>query len=266
MRTLLLLPLLITVLSACSLRSGKDADDNSAPRQYLIDGQADVMLFDDRGDWPDESNSLRKILFEHGVSYKVVTAQDLNDMHVEDMIKAKLLIMPGGDSDLISASLYTETGIALREAVQEHGMSFLGFCAGAWLAVAPKPQPGMDPVYGLGLIDGALLKHTYLEKQGLTFATPVITFADGTKRRQLWYGGPITPEVSGGVFARFEDGTPAITQVLSGKGLVTISGIHPTANKTILKKISAYVKQAIAPDLTWKLIDSGINKKHLPAF
>lgn len=273
LKTSSLLLFLFIALTSCGLRNATDSKkEDLAPKQFLINGKADVMLFSGPGEWRAEGRSLRQLLFEKGISYKTVTPEDLNDMPVAEMIKSKLLIIPGGDSDIISATLYTDTGIALREAVQEYGLSYLGFCAGAWLAVAPKPDPGLDPVYGLGLVEGQLLKEepvlpdVHRDKLGMKYALPLITLADGSRRRLLWYGGPVTPETQDGVIARFESGKPAITQIKSGKGLVTISGIHPTANKSILSSINIYAKEAIAPDLTMQLIESGLNRRPLPTF
>ena len=251
---------------SCQLRSGPELEDKLPPSNFLINGKADVLVYTGKSNWILEVQSILTILFSHGISYREVTAKELNEITLEELLQSKLLVMPGGDSDLISAGLYTETGINLREAIQEHGLNYLGFCAGAWLAVAPKPEPGLDPSYGLGLVDGPLLKKTYLQKQGLQYATPQITFADGIKRKQLWWGGPVTPDLPGSVYARFDDGTPAITQMYSGRGFVILSGVHPTATKAILNSIKSYEREAIAPDIAWKLIDSALNQKPLPTF
>lgn len=264
MKNIILL-LVSFLLISCGLREASN-EEPPAPHTFLINDNADVLVYTGKSNWLLEVASIRTTLYRHGISYREITAPELNDISLQDLLKSKLLIIPGGDSDLISAGLYTDTGIKLREAIQEHGLNYLGFCAGAWLAVAPTPDPGMDPLYGLGLFDGPLLQKTFLQKKGLLYEITEITFASGTKRKQLWWGGPVTPDLPANVYGRFSDGTAAISQMWSGKGVVVLSAVHPTATKEILASIQKYEKEAIDPDLTWKLIDSALNQKPLPSF
>jgi hypothetical protein len=91
-------------------------------------------------------------------------------------------------------------------------------------------------------------------------------FADGSIRRLLWYGGPITPDLPSSVVARYSDHTPAISQIHSGKGVVVISGLHPAVNKDILARVGIFEKDAIAPEYAWELLEAVLDHKLLPTF
>jgi hypothetical protein len=82
----------------------------------------------------------------------------------------------------------------------------------------------------------------------------------------LWFGGPITPDLPGGVIARYPDGNPAISQMKIGKGFAILSGFHPTANKKILGALGLFEKEAIAPELGWTMIDAAIRGEPMAAF
>ncbi len=100
---------------------------------------------------------------------------------------------------------------------------------------------------------------------GKPFALDEAQFADGTRRKLLWYGGPVTPEIPGGVIARYSDGSPAISQMQSGKGFVIISGLHPAATKSILDWLGIRDQEAIAPEFAWELLRAVIQGKALSA-
>jgi diaminopimelate decarboxylase len=52
----------------------------------------------------------------------------------------------------------------------------------------------------------------------------------------------------------------------SGEGFVIVSSLHPTANDYILAALELTNRDAIAPDIAWKLIDSAIHRKPMPAY
>jgi glutamine amidotransferase-like uncharacterized protein len=230
------------------------------------DSNRSVLIFNGDSIWVSEADSIESILQDHRVSYQEVDSKGLDQMTLDQITSYGLLIIPGGYAPTVTASLSHQTHEILREAVQDRGMNYLGFCAGAWLAVAPAPPPGQDVSYGLGLIDGPLLTENYLEKEGFEFKIVPAEFPGGSKRNLLWYGGPITPEISGGVVARYPDGTPAITQVHSGLGFLTLSGLHPTATPGILSVLGFSDLSAVAPDFTWALLDSSMSQQPLPTF
>ena len=230
------------------------------PRNYKID----ALLFSGSGTWSIEVASLEDILTSHGVSFQKVTSAEMNTMNVADFANFGLLIFPGGSGGTQAGSLSSATKAALREAVQVRGVSYVGFCAGAFIAVAPKPAAGKDVSYGLGIVPGSELEYYYLENQGVPMAMTKNTFADGTSRDVLWYGGPMTPNTPGTVVAKYPDGSPAISEMWSGNGFVMISGPHPAAPPAA--KAGFNDSDGADYDLAWTLMSAALHQQPLPVF
>jgi glutamine amidotransferase-like uncharacterized protein len=262
--------LLAILIPACAMPLGSAgpaaSQSNHPPTSHRNGGRTDVLLFSGAASWGAEVDSLAEILLEHGVTYQEATSEELNAMSSDELAGYSLLIVPGGDAPTLTASLTTATHAKLRYAVQSQGLNYLGFCAGAWAAIAPAPAPGGDVSYGLGIVDGPVEQQNYLSKQGREFAISRAAFPDGSQRDLLWYGGPVTPDTPGGVIAKYADGTPAISQMWSGQGFVIVSGLHPAANVLIMNALGLNDPEAIDPDFAWKLLNSGLNRLPLPAF
>lgn len=235
---------------------------SQSPRVYKID----ALLFNGRGVWADEVASLRTILSSHGASFDEVSSDQLDRMSIDEISQYGMLIFPGGSGSTQAGSLNAETHARLRQAVQELGVGYIGFCAGAFIAVAPAPEPGRDVSYGLGVVDGPILDYYYLENQGKTIAMTLETFADGTQRDLVWYGGPVTPAISGGVVARYPTGDPAITQIWSGKGFVMLSAVHPAAPQRIRDYYGLSDRDGLDFNLTWRLLNATLLQKPLQTF
>lgn len=232
------------------------------PRNF----RTDVMLFTGDGSWATEVYSLEDILSSNGASYEEVDSDQLDAMSVDEISQYGLVLFPGGMGGEESGSLSTTTHANLREAVQEKGVSYLGICAGAFIAVAPAPAAGQDVNYGLGVVNGPSLNYYHLEDEGTDIAMTLYSFADGKKADILWYGGPITPNIPGGVIAKYPDGNPAITQMWSGKGFVMLVGGHPTATEETLDVLGVSSSDGTHQDIAWNLIDAAIHRNPMKAF
>ncbi len=228
--------------------------------------KTDVLLYTGLGAWAADITSLESILSDQGASYDEVNSDQLNSMTVDELAQYGLIIFPGGQGGTQASSLTEITHANLRAAVQERGVSYFGICAGAFIAVAPAPQDGGDVSYGLGIVNGPILDYYYLENQGTDIAMTMHSFADGTKADILWYGGPMTPNVSGGVIAKYPDGSPAISQMKSGKGFVILSGGHPTATESTLSALGVRSSDGTHLDITWNLINAALHGKPMQAF
>lgn len=225
----------------------------------------DVMLFAGSGTWGTEVNNLENIMNAHGVKYQVVTSAQLDAMSVDQMAQFGLMIFPGGSGGTEADSLSSQTHTNLREAVQARGVSYLGFCAGSFIAEAPAPAAGQDVSYGLGVVAGPELDYYYLENQGTDIAMTPLTFADGSTQDILWYGGPVTPSTAGGVIAKYPDGNPAITELWSGKGFVILSGVHPTADQATLAAVGMSSTDGTHQDTAYNLINAALHQQPMPA-
>lgn len=249
-----------------TMMNGNGAGSPTMPISMQRTYQTDVMLFVGDGTWAAEISSLRSILSAHAATVQEVTSAQLNAMSVDDMAKFGLMIFPGGAGGTEAGSLTSQTHANLREAVQQRGVSWLGFCAGAFIAEAPAPAAGQDVSYGVGVVNGPVLNYYSLENQGTDIAMTLEKFPDGSTMDLVWYGGPVTPNVAGGVIAKYPDGNPAISQIRSGMGFVILSGVHPTATQSILSSLGLTSTDGTHTDFAWKLISAALNQQPLPAF
>ena len=234
----------------------------SPPRAY----STDALLFAGTGTWSDEVAVLEQLLLAKRATYSKVSSAALDAMSVDDLAKFGVMIFPGGSGGAEAAGLSVDTHARLRQAVQQRGVNYVGFCAGSFIAVAPAPAPDHDVSYGLGVAAGPELQYYYLENQGTDIAMTLQTFADGTQADILWYGGPVTPDLPGGVIARYPDGKPAISEQWAGQGFVVLSGGHPAANSAMLASLGMQSTDGTHPDLAWKLISAALHQQPWPAF
>jgi len=269
---------MIGALSACNpagdgFASGPSSGAHGfqAPSQTAVQKQrkwsTDALLYAGDGSWSDEVGSLENIMNSNHMSFLAVSSADLDAMSLDELAQFGVLVFPGGHGGVIADSLSAATHARLRAAVQQRGVSYIGFCAGAFVAVNPKPTPGQDVNYGFGVVDGPELPYYYLENTlNPDIAMTMETFADGSKRDLVWYGGPITPSVPGGVIAQYPNGEPAITELQSGNGFVILSAVHPTATQATRDVFGLHDSDGLDLDIAWNLLHAALHSKPLPAF
>lgn len=256
----------LTSSDSTSSKSPTPDGDSSAPAPVARTWSTDALLFTGSGTWSSEVANLRAILSGGGTSFQEATSAQLNAMSLDDLARFGVLIFPGGSGGTEASSLTSQTHARLRAAVQVRGVGYIGFCAGAFIASAPAPAVGGDVSYGLGVVEGPILDYYYLENQGTSVAMTLASFPDGSTKDLLWYGGPVTPDVPGGVIAKYPDGSPMITQVWSGKGLAVLVGTHPTANQATLSALGVSSSDGTHQDFAWTLIRAAMLGQTLPAF
>ncbi|MBU6375499.1 MAG: hypothetical protein KGQ59_05845 [Bdellovibrionales bacterium] len=191
----------------------------------------DVLLFNGTGVSTSDWQSTEKIIASQGWSYQLVNTAELNAMSLDQLAAFRVMVFPGGSGGTIAGSLNTDARLRVRQAVRDRGVGYVGFCAGAWIAVGPEAEGDSVASYGLAVAKGAVLPYYTVTpgQSNPTAAMIPVTFSDQSKRELVWWGGPSTPEWSSGVIARYPRGEPAISETWSGKGLVVISGPHPEA-------------------------------------
>ena len=189
-----------------------------------------ILLFNGIGTSVSDWQSLVQIINSMGLTYQLVNSASLNAMSLSTLKNYKMILIPGGNSNVINSALTTATMIRVRQAVRDGGVNFLGICAGAFDAVGVDTFSNSTAYYGFAVAEGAYLKHWYPNGNSILITAIVpIVFADKSSRYMMWWDGPTTPEFSGGVVARYPDGKPAISQKFSGAGFVIVSGVHPEA-------------------------------------
>lgn len=233
----------------------------------------DALLFDGPGAWSAEVPAIEQILSKHGATYRTVSPSELNAMSLDDLSQFGAIIFPGGYGNQMADSLSAATQVRLRQAVRERGVNYVGFCAGSFIAVGATPADGQRAEYGLSIVDGPKLSYYYLEdefvrqgRESEDWAMTMYSFADGSKRDVLWYGGPVTPDLPGHVVAKYPNGDAAISQLWSGNGLVMLSAGHPTVPTSVSASFGLNDSDGSDQELAWKLIDSAIHQRELPTF
>lgn len=192
----------------------------------------DVLIYAGDAAAYDDPEALAAIAESKGLTHQSVTSAELNQMSLDDLAKFGTIAWPGGYAGQMSDSLTAQTRDNIRRAVQERGVSFVGICAGAFIAVSP------DTSWGLSIVKAETLPYYHLEDEGTDDAMVGIKLTQGSDRQLVWWGGPYLPEWQGGVIARYSDNNqPAIAQTWSGNGLVILSGPHPEAPENWRSKL-----------------------------
>jgi hypothetical protein len=224
---------------------------------------ADFLVFVGDGTWGTEVGDVEALFTAHGATFQEASSAQLDAMSAQDMASFGVIYIPGGEGGTEAASVSAATHANLRAAVQQLGASYVGFCAGAFVAVAPAPPPGGDVSYGFGVVDGPVLDYYTGPGSDQTYAMTLESYPDGTSENILWYGGPVTPNT--GVVARYPTGEPAISQIRSGNGLVLIGGVHPDLSQGSLDALGV-TPDTPSQDIAWKVLQAALSRTPLSTF
>jgi len=217
----------------------------------------DVMVFTGAGTWSSEIPDAEALLTSKGATYQEVNSAQLDAMTPADMATFGVIFIPGGTGSTEAESVSAQTHANMRAAVQTLGVSYVGFCAGAFVAVAPAPTAGGDVSYGFGIVNGPVPDEYAGPGTDAAYFSVVLSFTGGGSENILWYGGPITP--STGVLATYPTGDPAISQVWSGTGLVLVAGTHPDLTTATLDALGV-TPDTSAQDTAWKIFNAAITQ------
>ncbi|MFN8790984.1 MAG: BPL-N domain-containing protein [Bdellovibrionales bacterium] len=138
--------------------------------------------------------------------------------------KASVWIQPGGNAIDAALAISKEERKLIRNFVANGG-SYLGFCAGAFLADAWADNA--NTVRGLGIIP--VVSYDYASS---TKPFMVMLNWQGKRRHVYFQGGGAfsTPKKGDAlVVATYPNGAPAVIYSVFGRGKVAISGPHPEA-------------------------------------
>ena len=179
-----------------------------------------VLLFNGEGTSPTDVAAIESILDGMRLSYSEVNSGRLNHTSMAQLNAHRLLIVPGGNFEVIGKGLARETSANIRKAV-EAGLSYLGLCAGAFFGAN-------SPYNGLNLTSGVRFAFYSAENRGIRKAAVTITDAGSGTLDQYWEDGP---QLSGWglVIAKYPDGAPAVVEGSLGRGWIVFSGVHPEA-------------------------------------
>jgi len=279
-----LLSVLSMALAAASLTAACNSGDNGLPdssssdpsnpelQNLLASGNGSrnystqVMLFNGTGISTSDWQTTEIIIKGAKLTYQLVNSAQLNAMTLDQMTSFGLMIFPGGYGNQITNGLTAATRINVRAAVRERGVSFFGICAGAFVIQNTEPKAGQASSYGFALTTGNGIMSEYLPDGLEPVAAMVpVTFADGTIRQLVWWGGPITPEWTNGVIARYKTGDPAISETWAGNGFVIAAGPHTEAPQG-WRATAGNDSDGLDYDIALKLIMAALNQQPLATF
>ena len=220
---------------------------------------APILLFAGKGTSPGDVAAVVQILNNSHLQYATATSSQLNRMSASQLMTYRLVIVPGGNFMDMSASLTPETTASIREAVQ-HGVNYLGICAGAFLA-----GDGGGYYNGLDLTSGVRFGFYAAERQGIRKAAVAVAGLDGPAIEHYWEDGP---ELTGwgAVVAKYPDGTPAVVEGTSGQGWVILVGVHPEAPETWRRGMNFTTSADDANAYAATLVKAALTRTWLPHY
>lgn len=216
---------------------------------------APILLFDGEGTSPGDVAAIEAVLSRSRLAYSTADSSQLGDMSVSRLGEYRLLIVPGGNFIDMGKNLGPSAAARIRDAVQD-GMSYLGICAGAFLA-------GNIPDNGFNLTSGVKFKFYAAEEQGIRKAAVAIVSVGAPTLEQYWEDGPQLTGW-GAPVGRYPDGTPAIVEGTSGKGLVILSGVHPEAPASWRRGMTFTTPVDADETYAASLISAALNRTWLP--
>jgi pyridoxal 5'-phosphate synthase pdxT subunit len=161
-------------------------------------------------------------LEEHERAIHTLGVESIRVLDVTDLKKVTHLIIPGGESTVISAFLdKTGIGSEIVRRVKEHSLSVLGTCAGAIL-LATEVVPN-EKISLLGLIDITIERNSY-GRQAQSFEASIILEPTQKKFNAVFIRAPKIMEVRGDakILATHEN-NPILVQ----QNNVLVSTFHP---------------------------------------
>ncbi len=203
----------------CGSRNSQTASTvPSANLPPAIPAANPVLLFIGTGTSSSDVSAVESVLAASGLRFTTADTIQLNAMSEQQLAGYRLIIIPGGNSITIGQNLTVNASAAIRGAVQDYGVHYLGICAGAFFG-------GYSIYNGVDLTSGVSFDFFADEFKGIHLEPVAISFPNNAPMDVYWQDGP---QLSGWgkVVAKFPDGTPAIVEGQSGEGFVIFTGVH----------------------------------------
>jgi glutamine amidotransferase-like uncharacterized protein len=215
-----------------------------------------ILLFTGRGTSANDVAAVETVLKHRHLDYWTANSRQLNAMNEAQLMKYRLLIIPGGDFIAMSNALGPNATKNIHNAVQ-HGLNYLGLCGGAFLAGTASYNSLHLATVQFGFYSA--------ERRGIRKAIVAISSIDGKPVEHYWEDGP---QLSGwgDVVGRYPDGTPAIVQGTVGKGWVMLTGVHPEAPQKWWRGLSFRTSASAANTYAGTIIDAALHRTSLPHY
>jgi glutamine amidotransferase-like uncharacterized protein len=234
----------LTLLSLCACNAPASPD-------------ADILLFTGTGASPGDVAAIKALLRRNALSFATTDTRALNEMSQERLRAYRLLIMPGGNFEVMGNNFSPAASANIRASV-EAGLNYLGICAGAFYA-------GASPYNGANLTNGVRFNFYAISAKGVRKAAVPIATPDGRTLEHYWEDGP---ELSGWgePIAFYPDETPAVVQGHVGKGWVILTGTHPEADESWRRGMHFSTPAGAANTYASSLILAALNGERLEHF
>jgi hypothetical protein len=246
-------------LAACGSQSSQSAAVRPpVVLPPVIPSAQPVLLFVGDGASSTDVTAVEGVLNTLGIGYITADSTQLNAMSEPQLGGYKLVIVPGGDSIMIGQSLTAETSSAIRGAVQDYGVHYLGLCAGAFFG-------GSSTYNGVDLTAGVPFDFYADEFKGIHEESVELSLPGNSSLDVYWQDGP---QLSGwgAVVAKFPDGTPAIVEGQVGKGFVIFTGVHPEAPASWRAQLMFTTPLSVDLQYAGTVVQGALNGSPLPHF
>jgi glutamine amidotransferase-like uncharacterized protein len=221
----------LTSATFIAVRSGGPAQNVRAPATASPTSAeaGSILLFSGKGTSPEDVLAIEAVLENNHLSYSTVDSWQLNAMSESRLREYRLFIMPGGNFIDIGNNLTSGTTVNLRNAI-DHGLNYLGICAGGFFAGHLTGYNSLD-------LTGGVQFRFYDAGRGIGKAVVSVAVAGGPALDQYWEYGP---QFSGwgSAIGKYPDGTPAIVEGSYGRGWVILAGTHPEAPQKWLRGLT----------------------------
>jgi hypothetical protein len=249
-------PISLVALSLALAAGASQCRGAEVSSAETIEG-APILLYAGTGTSPNDVAALASILRDNRLEFARVTASQMNTSSADQLSAHRVLIVPGGNFIEIGRGLSPGAAAAIRAAVQ-NGLSYLGICAGGFLA-------GDAPDNGLNLTGGVRFGFYGIEGRGVHKAAVAVTAADGSTLDQYWEDGPQFTGW-GTMVGRYPDGTAAVVQAPVGQGWVILAGTHPEAPESWQRGMSFATPARANHAYALALIRAALERNPLPHF
>ena len=221
--------------------------------------RAPILLFAGAGTSTGDVAAVERVLDRNLLEYITATSPQLNAMSAPQLLRYRLIIVPGGNFMDMSASLTPRTTAMIHDAVQT-GVNYLGICAGAFLA-----GDGRGYYNSLNLTAGVRFGFYAAENRGIRKAAVAVAGVNSAPIEHYWEDGP---ELSGWgtVAGKYPDGTPAVVEGLSGRGWVILVGVHPEAPDSWRRGMTFTTPANAANAYAGSLVRAALTRSSLPHY
>jgi hypothetical protein len=259
-RPLLLIASLLVpfIFTSCGANRGATALGAGTPLPPPIPSAVPVLLFTGTGTSSSDVTAIETVLSTLALKYKTADSAQLDAMSEPQLGGYKLLIVPGGNSIVVGQNLSSTTAANIRGAVAGYGLHYLGICAGAFFG-------GYSIYNGVDLTGGVPFDFYQDEFKGIHVESVEISFPAGNEMDVYWQDGP---QLSGWgqVVAKFPDGSPAITEGMSGKGFVIFTGVHLEAPSSWRGSLNFTTPLSVDVAYAGTVMQAAFSGKPLPHF